>query len=303
VWPTLSYDEWSETCDTLHAHTQVLGKLAVALAAPEPELLHAALRVSARGWETLPLPAPDGSGSLVAALDLHTHEAVAEHSDGGARRVALTPDRSVGAVTRELLGEIRALAGAVEINPTPQEVPWSVPLDEDDEHARYDPDQVAAYFTAATQAALVLAGFRAPFRGRSTPVNAWWGSFDLAVNLFSGQPADPPSDDFIMRNSMDAQEVAIGWWPGDSRYRQAAFYAFAHPAPESFAGATISPPAARWEQSLGEYILDWEDVRLDADPHASALEFARSTYRHACLVCEWDPELAATAEGTPPAVR
>ena len=303
MWPTLSYDRWSETCDTLHGHTQVLGKLAVALAAPEPELLHAALRVSARGWETLPLPAPDGSGSLVAALDLHTHEAVAEHSDGGARRVALTPDRSVGAVTRELLGEIRALAGAVEINPTPQEVPWSVPLDEDDEHARYDPDQVAAYFTAATQAALVLAGFRAPFRGRSTPVNAWWGSFDLAVNLFSGQPADPPSDDFIMRNSMDAQEVAIGWWPGDSRYRQAAFYAFAHPAPESFAGATISPPAARWEQSLGEYILDWEDVRLDADPHASALEFARSTYRHACLVCEWDPELAATAEGTPPAVR
>jgi hypothetical protein len=303
VWPTLSYDEWSETCDTLHAHTQVLGKLAVALAAPEPELLHAALRVSARGWETLPLPAPDGSGSLVAALDLHTHEAVAEHSDGGARRVALTPDRSVGEVTRELLGEIRALAGAVEINPTPQEVPWSAPLDEDDEHARYDPDQVAAYFTAATQAALVLAEFRAPFRGRSTPVNAWWGSFDLAVNLFSGQPADPPSDDFIMRNSMDAQEVAIGWWPGDSRYRQAAFYAFAHPAPESFAGATISPPAARWEQSLGEYILDWEDVRLDADPHASALEFARSTYRHACLVCEWDPELARTAEGTPPAVR
>ena len=28
-------------------------------------------------------------------------------------------------------------------------------------------------------------------------------------------PADPPSDDFIMRNAMDAQEVAIGWWPGD----------------------------------------------------------------------------------------
>jgi hypothetical protein len=303
LWPTLSYDQWRETCDTLHGHTQVLGKLAVALAPPEPELQHAALRVSARGWETLPLPAPDGSGSLVAALDLHTHEALAEHSDGGVRRVALTPDRSVGEVTRELLGEIRALAGAVEINPTPQEVPWSVPLDEDDEHARYDPDQVAAYFTAATRAALVLAEFRAPFRGRSTPVNAWWGSFDLAVSLFSGEPADPPSDDFIMRNSMDAQEVAVGWWPGDTRYGQAAFYAYAHPAPEAFAGATISPPAARWEETLGEYILDWEAVRLDDDPHASALEFAGSAFRHACLVCQWDPELAATAGGSPPPVR
>ncbi len=211
-----------------------LGKLAVALAPPEPQLQHAALRLTARGWETAPLPAPDGSGALVVALDLRTHEALAEHSGGAARRVALTPDRPVGEVTRELLDAVGALAGAVKIDPTPQEVPWTVPLDEDEEHARYDPAQVASYFAAATRAALVLAAFRAPYRGRSTPVNAWWGSFDLAVNLFSGLPADPPSEDFIMRNAMDAQEVAIGWWPGDPRYARAAFYAYAHPAPEGF---------------------------------------------------------------------
>ena len=109
-----------------------------------------------------------------------------------------------------------------------------MPLDEDHEHATYDRGQVADYFAAATQAALVLAAYRAPYRGRSTPVNAWWGSFDLAVSLFSGQPADPPSADFIMRNAMDAQEVAVGWWPGDGRYGRAAFYAYAHPAPEGF---------------------------------------------------------------------
>ena len=190
-WPALSYEEWSATCDTLHAHTQVLGKLAVALAPPEPQLQHAALRLTARGWETAPLPAPDGSGALVVALDLRTHEAVVEHSDGRVARVALAPDRPVGEVTRELLAAVGGLGGAVEIDPTPQEVPWTVPLDEDDEHARYDPDQVAAYFAAATRAALVLAAFRAPYRGRSTPVNAWWGSFDLAVNLFSGAAGRP----------------------------------------------------------------------------------------------------------------
>src|SRR5205809_7202615 len=99
--PALSYDRWSETCDTLHAHTQVLGKLAVRLAPPEPQLQHAALRLTARGWETAPLPAPDGSGSLVVALDLRAHEAVVEHSDGQVERVPLTPDRPVGEVTRE----------------------------------------------------------------------------------------------------------------------------------------------------------------------------------------------------------
>jgi uncharacterized protein DUF5996 len=302
VWPRLSYEEWRKTCDTLHAHTQLLGKLATVLAPAEPQLQHAALRLSARGWETLPLPAPDRSGALVVALDLRSHEAVVEHSDGRSHSVALVPHRSVGEVTREVLDVVGGLGGAVQIDPTPQEVPWSVPLDEDDEHKSYDPAQVASYFAAATRAALVLAAFRAPYRGRSTPVNAWWGSFDLAVSLFSGLPADPPSDDFIMRNAMDAQEVAVGWWPGDARYGRAAFYAYAHPAPTEFADATLTPAAARWEAELGEYVLDWDDLRSSPDPHALGLEFARSAFRHACAVCNWDPALPASAEGTPPPV-
>lgn len=301
-WPSASYEDWTETCDTLHAHTQVLGKLAAELAPAEPQLQHAALRLTARGWETAPLPAPDSSGALVAALDLRSHEAVAEHSDGRVRRLPLTPHRPVGEVTVELLAAVAELGGAVAIDPTPQEVDWSVPLDQDTEHATYEPEQVAAYFAAATQAALVLAAFRAPYRGRSTPVNAWWGSFDLAVSLFSGLPAEPPSDDFIMRNAGNAQQVEVGWWPGDGRYGKAAFYAYAHPAPEGFEGGALEPQAARWDGALGEYVLDWDDVRAAADPHAYALEFARSAFRHACMVCGWDETLAASAEGDPPPI-
>jgi hypothetical protein len=122
------------------------------------------------------------------------------------------------------------------------------------------------------------------------------------VSLFSGLPADPPSADFIMRNSMDSQEVAVGWWPGDPKLGKAAFYAYAHPAPEGFASGTLSPAAARWDGELGLYLLEWDDVRASGDPHAFALEFARSAFRHACLVCGWDEALAASAEGTPPPV-
>ncbi len=265
-WPAIPFEAWHDTCDTLHAHTQVLGKLCVALAPPEPQLQHAALRLSARGWETNPLPAPDRSGALVVALDLHTHHAVAEHSDGSTRRVPLGPHRSVGDVTRELLTGIRELVGPVDINPTPQEVPWTVPLDEDEEHATYEPAHVEAYFAAATQAALVLAELRAPFRGRSTPVNAWWGSFDLAVSLFSGRAVDPPSQGFITRNSANAEEIAVGWWPGDARYPRPAFYGYALPAPPGFDAATASPAAARWNPELGEYLLDWDDVRARGRP-------------------------------------
>jgi Family of unknown function (DUF5996) len=301
-WPKLSYQAWSATCDTLHAHTQVLGKLAVELAPPEPQLQHAALRLSARGWETSVLPAPDGSGAIVAGLDLRTHEAFVEHSGGRETRIALTPNRSVGEVTRETLEAVGRLAGEVRINPKPQEVSWTVPLDEDTEHATYDTDRVATYFTAATRAALVLSESRAPFRGRSYPVNAWWGTFDLATHFFSGRPADPPSDDFIMRNGGDAEQIEIGWWPGDPKHDGAAFYAFAYPAPDGFAKADLSPDAAHWDAELGEFMLDWDDIRDAADPRGLALEFAHSAFRHACEVCGWDPVLVRSAEGTPPPV-
>jgi hypothetical protein len=299
VWPELTYEAWNETCDTLHAHTQVFGKLAVELAPPEPQLQHAALRLTPRGWETHALPAPDGSGAIVAGLDLRTHEAFVEHNDGGGARMALTPNRPVADVTREVLEAVGRLAGEVEINPKPQEVPWTVPLDEDREHSTYEPEQVTTYFTAATQAALVLAEFRAPFRGRATPVNAWWGTFDLAVQFFSGEPADPPGDDFILRNAGDAQLIQIGWWPGDQNHGGAAFFAYAHPTPEGFSEAELNPGPAHWDADLGEFILDWEDIRSEADPHALALEFAHSAFGHACDVCAWDPVLAASAEGSP----
>jgi len=300
-WPAVSYERWAATCDTLHAHTQVLGKIAATLAPPQPQLQHAALRLTARGWETAPLPAPDGSGAVTVGLDLRAHEAFVEHTDGAERRIALAPTRSVGAVTRELLAAFASVGGAVEIDPTPQEVWWSTPLDEDDEHSTYETAAVARYLAAATRAALVLAAFRAPYRGRMTPVNAWWGSFDLAVNLFSGEPAAPPSDDFIMRNAMDSQEIAVGWWPGDPNHGKAAFYGYAHPAPEGFAGAPLR--VGRWDEHLREYLLDWSAVRTVPDPGARALAFAQAVLRHGCTICDWQPELLASAEADPPPIR
>jgi Family of unknown function (DUF5996) len=302
-WPALSYSAWAATCDTLHTHTQVLGKLAVQLAPPEPELQHAALRLTARGWETPTLPAPDRSGSLVAALDLRTHQTVLEHSDGRDAQIALTPNRTVAEVTRETVDAVAQLAGPVEINPKPQEVPWEVPLDEDHEHASYDTNQVSAYFSAATHAALALAEFRGPYRGRLTPVNAWWGTFDLAVALFSGKPSKPPAEDFIMRNAFDAEMIEVGWWPGDREKDGAAFYAFAHPAPEGFSEAELRPAAARWAENLGEFVLDWEDVRQSPDPRADAVAFLHSAFGHACEVCAWDPLLAGSAQGNPPPIH
>ena len=226
-----------------------------------------------------------------------------EHSSGADERVRLTPHRSVGEVCREVLAAVGRVGGRVEINPAPQEVAWTVPLNEDDEHAHYDPQEAFTYFVAATRAAQVLAEFRAPFRGRARPVNAWWGSFDLSVALYSGRKVDPPGNDFITRNAADAQMVEVGWWPGDRRYPRAAFYAFALPAPDELSGAAVSPPAARFDTGLAEFILDWDDVRAAPDPHADALKFAQSVFRAASTLGGWDEWLARSVEGVPPPLR
>jgi hypothetical protein len=162
-----------------------------------------------------------------------------------------------------VLDAVGEVAGAVEINLKPQETPWQTPLDEDTEHTTYEPSQISLYFQAATRVALVLTEFRASFRGRSTQVNAWWGAFDLAVSLYSGRAA--------------------------------------HPAPGGFPEADLSP--GRWDATLGEFVLDWDDVVAAADPHAVALKFCLAAARHACVVCGWDPGLAGSLTGNPPPVH
>lgn len=302
-WPELpGYDAWHATCDTLHAHTQTLGKLAVALAPPEPQLMHAALRLTARGWETRPLPAPDSSGAIVVLLDLRRHTAVVEHSDGRTSSVPLTAHRSVGEVTVDLLGAVAAMVGPVAVNTRPQEVPWTVALDQDNEHATYDEDAVTAYFAAATRAGLALSALRAPYRGRVSPVNAWWGSFDLSISIYSGQPAEPRTDDFIFRNAMNAQHIEIGWWPGDTRFPRPAFFAYATPAPPSLSAAAVAPPAVRWDSGLSEFLFEWADVVAADDPEAAVQEFGRSFLARACAACGWDPTLAASAQGVLPPI-
>ncbi len=251
----VDYADWSETCDTLHAHAQLLGKLTAALAPPEPSYRHLALRLTARGWETQPLPWR--GGTVVVVLDLRAHEVVIERSGGGDARIALAPDRAVADVTAEVLAALPVTG----LDLAPDEAHWTVPLDQDREHTRYDTAQVAAYFEAATQVALALTDFRAPHDGRSTPVSAWWGSFDVAVSLFSRED----------------REVAVGWWPGDPRYPKAALYAYAKPAPDGFEATDLSP--GRWHAELGEFILDWSDA--GADPRGAALGFARAAARAA----------------------
>ena len=44
-------------------------------------------------------------------------------------------------------------------------------------------------------------------------------------------------------------------------------------------GASLAPGV--WNSALGLYVLDWDEAVKSEDPHATAVEFARTVFRHA----------------------
>ena len=261
------YERWRATCDTLHAHTQVLGKLAVALAPPEPQLQHAALRLTARGWETPLLPAPDGSGALVVALDLRTHEAVVEHTGGGSVRVPLTPHRSVGEVARDVAGGGRPARRCGADQPDTAGGAVDRPARRGRRARDLRPGAGRRLLRRGDPGG---AGARPVPRALPRPIDAGARLVGRVrpgrhpVLRRPGRTAVAPTSSSATRPT--PRRSSVGWWPGDARHPTAAFYAYAHPAPEGFPRADLSP--GRWDDVLGEYLLEEEDIRAAPDPEA-----------------------------------
>jgi hypothetical protein len=227
AWPALPLEPWKDTRDTLHMYMQVVGKIRLGLSPPEPEFGQVALYLTARGLTTGPMPY--GDINLQIDFDFIDHQVYFTTSDGRLERLALLP-RSVRDFYADVLAALRALHIEVAINPKPQEVPNPIPFPDDIVHASYDASSVNAFWRILSSVDSVFKAFRAPYRGRHTPVNVWWGSCDLAYARYSGRAASPPpSAGYIMRHSMDAEEIAAGFWAGDDRYPAPAFYAYAYP--------------------------------------------------------------------------
>jgi hypothetical protein len=61
AWPVLPFDDWRETCATLHMWTQIVGKVRLALAPHVNHWWQVPLYVGARGLTTSAIPYGDKS--------------------------------------------------------------------------------------------------------------------------------------------------------------------------------------------------------------------------------------------------
>src|SRR5580700_5993677 len=242
-WLALPYAEWRDTRDTLHMYTQVIGKLRLALSPFEPGWANVPLYVTARGLTTSPLPV--GLRTFDAELDLRDHVLVIRTSDGQTERRPL--GGAVADFYRDVMDALRRMGIDVAISVHPSEVPDPIPFPDDHTHVTYDRAQVQRFQHVLSMVDLVMKQHRARFRGRTSPVQFFWGTFDLALIRYSGKLVDPlPTEKPIEHFSTDAELICAGWWPGDHRLAEPAFFAYAYPAPAGIDAVDIGPPEATW---------------------------------------------------------
>ena len=284
--PALPLSAWQATKDTLQLYTQIAGKLRTKLAPAEPEWAHCALFVTARGLTTGPMPYRDRLFQI--DFDLVKHEFVVTASDGTTQSLKLA-SRSVANFYGDVFALLEEMRILVDVNPIPQEVADPVSFEKDTVHASYDAEAVGRFFQVLAFADSALKKHRAPFRGRHTPVHFFWGGFDLAYARYSGRPAQPPPGaGWLMRTSMDAEEIYAGFWPGDARLPEPAFGVYIYPKPDGVENAEIKPVQAQWNAAIGLFVLRYEDVRVSASPVDTLLEFLESTYEACATAAGWE---------------
>ncbi len=291
LWPDLPFTAWSDSCNTVHLWTQIIGKVRLALTPLVNHWWNATLLVTARGLVAPAMPYAGGTFDVI--LDFANHCLAIETSESSAERFALEPT-AVADFYTEFMQRLRRLGIEVHIWTMPGEIENAIPFERDRQHAQYDAAYARKFWLALLQAHRVMNAFRARFIGKVSPVHFFWGSFDLAVTRFSGRTAPPPKGTtpnvagWVMAEAYSHEVSSCGFWPGNGGYGRAAFYVYAYPEPAGYGDTRLSAAEAYYDKDLGQFILPYDAVRQSRDPDALLLKFLQETYEAAAELARWD---------------
>jgi hypothetical protein len=302
AWPALPYSEWKETCTTLQLWTQIVGKIRLASTPWLNHSWHVPLYVTARGLTTSSIP--HGARAFEMTFDFLADVLDIVVSDGGRRQIELRP-QTVAAFHAAVMRTLSELGITLSMSDYPCEIPDAIRFSRDDRHRTYDAAYARAFWQALVQIDRVFKQFRTGFLGKASPVHFFWGSFDLAVTRFSGRRAPrfegriPGLRIDVMREAYSHEVSSAGFWPGGVGADQAYFYSYAYPAPADFKLTAVQPREAFFSDTLGEFLLPYEVVRMAPDPDSTLRAFLQSTYEAAARTAQWDRAALECAEGAP----
>jgi hypothetical protein len=303
-WPELPFEEWKDTCATLHMWAQMVGKIRRVRTPWVNHSWHVTLYLTARGLTTSPIPY--GGRTFQVDFDFIEHRLLIQTGDATARTMRLEP-RSVADFYRELFAHLSALGLDIKIDPVPNEIVDAIPFEQDTVHASYDAEYANRFWRALVQADRVFKQFRSGFVGKCSPVHFFWGGPDLAVTRFSGRTAPehpggiPNCPDWVTREAYSHEVSSCGFWPGNEALPYPVFYSYAYPEPAGFSAKRVRPDQAGYNDAFREFILPYDVVRQAPSPDATLLDFLQDTYEAAADLGRWDrPALERTGFPFPP---
>ncbi|MEV6275214.1 DUF5996 family protein [Nocardia sp. NPDC051832] len=280
--PAIPLESWRPTKETLHRFSQIIGKVALAKGIRRNHWWHTTLRLTARGWTTLPLGTARNGPVFTCAFDFFDHE-LRIATDHGAQAVVPLPGQSVASFYTASMTALHDVGIDVALAlPRPYDLPDTHrPFAEDTEHAHYAPDLAQRAFGVQSQVGRILEEFSASFSGRISPVQLFWHTFDIAVQRLSprqiemGESIDP-----VTREAYSREDISSGFWFGDDKVPEPTFYSYAAPEPAELTEQAIKPAGAQWVSSGSGHsaYYPYEAARATADPVGSALEFYQSVY-------------------------
>ncbi|MCI0530584.1 MAG: DUF5996 family protein [candidate division Zixibacteria bacterium] len=290
-WPSLQLGEWNQTRRTLHMLTQMAGKVKLALSPFLNQWWQVTFYLTASGLTSGLIPFK--KGVFEVNFDFNNHKLPVRTGDGREKTMALEP-KSVADFYREFMENLKSLGIEVSINLLPSEIANPIPFDRDQKDFAYDKEFVSRWHTIQLQTALVMERLRTNFRGKSSPVQFFWGGFDLNATRFSGNvlpdKTDWPKGFKFMRYAESEENFACGFWPGDERFPHPAFYAYIYPAPAGYEGINPGPSFAYFNKELSECIMPYEDVRKAENPEEMIAHFFQTTYIESAKMAGWDIE-------------
>jgi hypothetical protein len=167
----------------------------------------------------------------------------------------------------------------------------TTPFPADREHAAYDADAVERFWRILDWTDGVFEEFSGWYCGKTSPVQLFWHSLDLAVTRFGGRraPARPDADP-VTREAYTHEVVSFGFWAGDQNIREPTYYSYTAPEPQGLREQELSPEQAGWSELYGGSmaLLRYDAVRAAADPRAALLAFLESAYRAGADAAGWD---------------
>ncbi|HEX6071580.1 MAG TPA: DUF5996 family protein [Sphingomicrobium sp.] len=300
-WPELSVEHDHETFTVLHLAAQMLGKIRVAHAPWMNHGWHVALQPNARGFSTLPTASGDWR-TFTLTLDLCRHAMVLWVSDESREEVPLNAG-SIAALHKRLIGILELHGLPSDFNGRPNEIPDAIPFAEDTAPREYDRESAARLREAFAAILPVFGRFRAGFEGKASPVQFWWGSFDLAVNRFSGREAPPHPGgvpglpDRITREAYSREVASGGFWAGGVTAAEPFFYSYIYPEPPGYREAKVAH--GTYDRAYGEFILPYAGVRAAPDPERMLGEFLQSAYEAAANLAKWDRKMLEREPAAP----